>query len=729
MRPRPIVLALLLACGAAMPACKHRQTAEAGVVVPDVALPAKIASLDQFAALRNHYALLPLDHPDRAPLRDLLVDFLVGYLDREIADGHEEEAGDALDFLTGLFRPSELQSESHPAYPQIARAAHKIFTATARRGDEAPAMFALAVEQHFGDPKTRKRALAEWRDLEEWIVRNGMFSSEPILRHEELEEAIEETAASFPSPFVVQRLADLYVARYQAAVAAAERGAEVGVAARQRAEVTGYLLLRLYLRADDFDGTIAALKRIEVDLPTRKMIEYIDRAQHSDKSAGPLLTLAAQFIPEASSDELTRIPPSFITQGWGIVENLARRAVQRFPTDPYAHVLLARALRQEGLLDAAIFHYQEAIRRKEDIFEAWQEMADLQQRSLERIGDANPDAALARLAVIEKLHARAAEIWRDRPIEPGLPEAYVATSEALYNAGRIGEAKGLLERSLAIEPVAGALDLLGTIEAKGGKVADAERHYRALLGLPFANQLVRLRWETTAQANLGRLARRRGDAKAAGDHERAALRQLNTLIAFPSLPDDERSRLLVERGKILFDLGDVGLGLDDFRQARMSAPDRTGAYTDPMLFVVSRGYYEEAREIFHQALLRDDLQSTLKLYFSLWLNELALRQGRDADADAVALLRDYTGEAWPRRLALHAQGKLPFDDLLRGASDRGEKAEAYFYEALRRWRSGDAKSGKELLEKVIDSEMMGFFEYDMALHYLQVGDLPRSPSR
>ena len=727
MRPRLLLLALALACAA--PACKPRSTAEAGLVFPDVAVPAEIASLDQFAALRNLYAILPADHPERPRLRASLVDFLAGYLARELEQGRADEAANALDFLGGLFTPSELRSQSHGPQPAIAKAARSLYRAAARRGDEPPAMFALALEQHFGGANERKRALREWRDLEDWIVRNGMFSIEPILRHEELEETLEEAAARFPSPFVVQRLADLYVARYQAAVAASERGAEVGLAARQRAEVTGYLILRLYLRADDFEGAIAALKRIEVDLPTRKMIEFVERAQHGDKSAEPLLTLASQFVPEIASEDRGRIPPSFITQGWGIVENMARRAVQRFPEDPFAHVLMARALRQGGLLDAAIFHYDAALQRKGDIFDAWQELAELHQRTLDRLADSSVDEALERLAVIEKLHARAAAIWRDRPIEPGLPVAYVTAGQALYNAGRIDEAKALLERSLTVEPVAEALDLLGTIESKAGGDAAAALRYQAILDLPFPNQLARLRWETAARAGLGRLARRRGDAKAADEFQRAALRQLNTLIAFPSLPDDERSRLLVERGKVLFDLGDASLGLDDFRQARLSAPDRAQAYTDPMLFVISRGYYDEARDIFRQVLLRDDIRDTLKLYFSLWITELALGQGREADADALALIRGYANEPWPRKLALHAQGKLSYDDLLKGARDRGERAEAHFYEGLRRWRGGDPKGGKELMKKVLESEMMGFFEYDLAQHFLERGDLPRAPAR
>src|SRR5690606_32004598 len=195
---------------------------------------------------------------------------------------------------------------------------HKIYVAAARRGNEAPALFAAAIEQQFGDDKVRARAIANWTEIEGWVVRNSPFSDEPVLRHEQLEESLEEIAADFPAPFVVQRLTDLYVARYEAAieVAGSSENLDLGLAARHRAEVTGYLMTRLYLRADDFDGAGEALARVELDMPTRKLMEYLDGARNATKSARPLLELARQFLPD-DADMPDNISPTFLTQGWG----------------------------------------------------------------------------------------------------------------------------------------------------------------------------------------------------------------------------------------------------------------------------------------------------------------------------------------------------------------------------------------------------------------------------
>ncbi len=681
--------------------------------------------LDHFAIGLNQFALLALDHPRREPFRRVLLDYLVGYIDRTLKDGRPEEATNALQFAATLWRPEELRGPRRVELGLTA-AAHRIYAVAARRGNEVPALFAVAIEQQFADEAGRARAVASWTEIEGWLVRNSNFSDEPVLRHEELEGAIEDTAANFPSPFVVKRLADLYVARYEAAIEASSSSGnpELGLAATHRAEVTGYLLTRLYLRADDFDGAIAALARVELDVPTRKLVEFLDGARAPNKSAGPLMTLAAQFIPD-EEDDSSRIPPAFITQGWGIVENLARRATVRYPNDAFAHLLLSRSFRQQGLLDAAIVHLDRTIELKEDIFDAWQDQAILKQSSLDRLAGIDADAALTRLGELEKFHARAVALWAGRPIRPGLSEAYYTVAEGLYELGRVDEAKHLLGKSVAREPLAESLDLLATIAAKSGAYAEAAKHYEALLGLPFADQRTRLRWETQARTALAQLRRKLGAEDEARSQLTTALRQLNKLIGYPALGVQERSARLVERGKLLFFVGDTEQGAEDFRQARALTPDRAEAYAEPMQFLVNHGYYSLALEVFRQALPRDEVRGSLKLYFCLWLHELALRQGHAQDPQVLSYLDDFRGDTWQGKLARHAQGKLSFDDLLRGATDSGEQAEAYFYEALARWRS-DPKGGQQLMRKVLGTRRMAFFEYDMAQNYLEWNDLPAS---
>lgn len=705
---------MCLALAGALPGCKVAK----GPASIDANAVVEVEDLDDFEQALNRYALLAPDSPARAKQRAELQGFLGAYVTRQIGGGEFEEAVQALRYGVGLYTPAELRDAKIVA-PQLAEIAGEVYHVTARRGAETPSLLALAVRQRFGDERTRDRAVEQWQTLEDWVVRNGPFAQEPLLRHEELERALEDVAAAFPSPFVVHRLADLYVARYEAAKAS--RGQDAGSAARRRLEVTGYLLMRLYLRADDIEGARAALASVEVDLPVAKLAELMNDAFKPRRSPTALLAFAEQFAPDAGAD--TDDP--YTTQGWAIVDNLSRRAVATYPKDAYVHLLRARTLRNAGLGGAAMEHLRRCLALKEDVFAAWQELAQLEQRDLERVAARDPAAAADRLPRIEKLHDRATHLWADRPIRPGMPEAFYTVAQGLYEVGEARRAEDLLRRSVGIEPVPNSLDLLGTIALKQSKLGEAKSRYEDLANLAYDNELTQLQWEARARQQLGEIALRRGDRADSMRHIRMALRHTNDLLARPNDDVGDRAARLVERGKLLFYLGDTALAMSDFARAAEFAPDDVKVYADPLIAVVSHGYYDEARTIYRRAMARRSLSSSLKLYFSLWIAELARRQGHPVEPEAEAFVAAFQGEGWSKLLAGHARGEVTFDALLGAAHDRGQKAEALFYEALRKWDAGDPNAARVLLRKVIDTGMMGFFEYDMAQAYLDWNELPK----
>ena len=687
------------------------------------AAPEEIEDLNGFAEALNNHALLPVGHTERARYRKALLGYLVRHLDNALDEGDNAEALTALQYVAGLYAPSELREVA--SEPQLQAAAHHLYRVAAKRGSEEPVFLTLAIEQHFGSKAQRARALQNWRDLEDWIVRNGPFASAPLLRHEELEHALEGVAATFPSPFVTKRLADLYRARYDAAeraVGAADP--QIGTSAIRRREITAYLMLRLYLRADDLRGALNATADIEVDLPTRKLRELVQQAFERHRTAGPLLTLAQQFLP-GDSDSL---PAAFSNQGWGIVANLAGRAVRQHPNDPYAHLLMGQAFVQEGLTEAAIHHLEMVLKHRKDVFEAWRQLAALHQQSLARLAHNDLEAASERLKKVESFHREAAEQWQDRPVQPGLPQAYVIVAEGLYDAGRADEAEAMLMKSIAVEAQPDAVALLGTIALKRRRLDEARTRFQQLAHLSYRDPAEQLRWEAHAWRHLGEIAGREGNASQSAEHWRMALRHINRLLALPprTLDPDQRAAQLVERGKLLFAFDNADLGLNDFRAAAQLAPANAQTYADPLLFLVSHGHYGAAHTIYRLAVARPELGESLKLYFSLWMLELAQRQGHGPDPDVVEFLRSYHGDKWEEQLALHAQGKLSFDQLFQRANNVGERAEAYFYEALRLWRTGNAVAAKALLNKVLKTNMVSFFEYDMAQSYLEWGELPRS---
>lgn len=681
--------------------------------------PPRIGDLDDFEAGFNRLVLLDENDPQRSPLQSRLLAFLVAYIDRNLAEGDMGEAQSALKYAVSLYTPTDLRSMD--SNPTLATRARELYRHSAGRGHEPPSLLALAIEQRFGTDAMRTHAVEEWAMLEQWMIENGPYADEPLLRHEELENTLEDVAAVFPSPFVTKRLADLYVARYTLARQARAQGRSTDASALRRMEITGYLILRAYLRADDIDGAAASSERVELDPPIRKLRTMMLDAESPRRSPLPLLALAEQFIPEQDAD------PSqpFVVQGWGIVDNLSRRAVDRFPTDPYTHLLRAKSLQASGLIDASMSELRRALDLKADLFDAWQALAQLQQEKLQRLADKDPRAAEEELGRVEATHQTAIKHWADRPLNPGLPLAFFTVAQGLYQVGDVEQAQALLERSLKVEPIADAIDLLGTIALKRSQLGAARERFESLAALPHDDELSQLRWEARAHTRLGEIAARRGNAAEANRNVRSALRLTNDVLARVQSGPALRASQYIDRGNLLFLLGDVNLAMDDYRRAAEFDATSIKTYADPLKVVVAHGYYDEARSIFRRAMAQDALPSNLKLYFCLWMTELAKRQNAIPEPDAERFIAEYKGSAWGQALAKHAQGKLSFEELLPRARDRGEKAEAYFYEGLRRWDDGDPSGWKTLMQEVIETNMMSFLEFEMAQAYLDWGEVPK----
>lgn len=697
-------------------ACKTSATTGSERPAP----PESVSNLDDFENAYNAYVLVPEGTPRRADYRAVMLPFLLEYLDQAIDAKDADEAMSALQYTVSLFTPVELRA-SGPK-PGLARRADAVYGLVAKRSDEQPALLCLAIAEHFGDPAMREESTENWDLIERWLVDNGPYAADPLLREENLERTLEQVSAVFPSPFVVTHLEALYVARYEVAKATSSSRTVSSTVAMRRQQITGYLLLRLHLRADDLEQAVASLERVDVEVPVATLGEMTQEALQTRRSAAPLLTLADQFAPEPEADPAD----PYVTQGWGIVDNLSRRAVRSHPEDAYAHLMRARALSNAGLREAAVVHLRWSIDRKEDVFDAWQALAQLQQDVLADQADRDPQRALSMLVDVEAMHARATELWHDRPVEPGLPEAFYTVAEGLYQSGDVAESAKLLQRGIAIEPAPSSLDLLGTIALKRDELAAARSHYKDLEDLPYADELSQLLWEARARQQLAEIELRDGDGAAATKHLRVALRHNNDLLARAAASPRARAERYVERGKILFTLGDIRAAMTDFRKAADLNPTGVKVYADPLRLMVAHGYSDEATEVFRRAMSQSSLSGNLKLYFSLWIRELALRQGQDSPSEADAFLAEYEGTPWGEALSGHARGDIGFEALLESANNRGERAEAYFYEGLQRWRSGNAKAGADLMGKVVDSQMMGFFEFDMAQRYLRWGGPPRA---
>ena len=91
-------------------------------------------------------------------------------------------------------------------------------------------------------------------------------------------------------------------------------------------------------------------------------------------------------------------------------------------------------------------------------------------------------------------------------------------------------------------------------------------------------------------------------------------------------------------------------------------------------------------------------------------------------------MRPHRGATWYRQLARYSVGKIGYAEILAAADTTAKRAEIYFYEAMRRLADGKPDDAHQLWQKVVDTKMFSFFEFDMAARYLRVG-APSAPGR
>jgi tetratricopeptide (TPR) repeat protein len=688
--------------------------------LPLLSAPETIEDLDDYAAARNAYAMMAVDDPARPAARAKLRTYLIGYIDHALADAQSEAAINALEQLSGLWLAHELRSLTPD--PKLAAAAERVYAAAAASGQERPALLAVGLAQAFGDAEGRARAEASYAQIAEWLLRTDDFPTEARVVVD-IDRVLEDITAHFPSPYLVDALADVYLQRFRAA----QRNPSLSGSGDPRIPFTGYLLARLYLRADDLAQAVAALDRIEGGEPTddlRLSIAAADEASRTGKSPEAIDQLLREFTPQPED----RLPPEIVQQSWGIVDNLARRCLARFPDHPPAQLARGRFLRAHNHIDAAIILYERSFAGKirptdrEDLHRAWSELAELYQLALEAHVDSGTSNDM--LARVEDFHARANEVWPQRPVEPDIALAWMTVALSEFNTGHIAEAEALMNQTLVLEPHPAALALLGTIALRRGDYEDARTHLTRLgkLSDRFGDEIDRYDWQTNSKIGLGEVELFAGNREAGITQLRGALRQLNTLLSYPGLSGPLRAEFALRRARVFFLLGEVELGMQDAREAQRLAPERNDTLSDPLMFMVVHGHLAEATELLTIALGRDDI-GELGIYYALWVSDLAERLDKPIPDAAREHLREFATDssttAWQRKLASYGLGELSYDELAKLATDSRERSELYFYEGLRRWRSGSLESSLEFMRKVIEQQMMGDFEYQMAQSYLR----------
>jgi len=728
---------------------------------------------DDFVEARLIFQALPVGVPERAALRQNLLHYLLDpvvalpaeQLRREVRDLENDDIYDRIfdsfrDALA-LFDPSELwaadpRAKITPAEQDLlGRTAKLVVAVYSPRGADSQVALALAVLATI-DPTSK-----EWSDrlseLIRWTDEAGSAGDGSGFRRPTTSADVLESAFSdWPSPALASPLDAVYADRQRKFVSVLRKPLGGGESSRkalgdlllahgdemQRAVVnvaTLYLRCGLIVRAAQRTGELAEQPGDDPEL--RAML---DAAGRSKADAGDYLRvelLGGTATDNADPLVAFRVLEAGLAHFSGDAEMLVLSAhVARVLSSPF--LAIRRLEEAKAVVEATpgAVDSDQAAKISAELLELY--FVRLRLRlDPERVAPAFGEADLLRQRSAEtRRRFQKADIKiRDADIDFEVARSYL-------NAGLIDRAEPLFLRARSeSEPTAEISIELANLALKRGDPRRASEILREGIDA--------LRAKGAQQDTIGsvegrsRMERLLGDTfDVASDRGGAEAAWREALVGWERLMIEHLRRksysasaeATFEVGRLLYLLGRHSDGLQKFDEALEQDGDRDQSYIDMIAFLVQNGESDAAISIYHRAISRPNraVSEYVKVYTSLWVLDLSRRSSKVPDGTAETYLRTldqrhpelrpHRGATWYRQLARYEVGKIGYAEILAAADTRAKQAEIYFYEAMRRLADGKADDAHQLWQKVVDTKMFSFFEFDMASRYLRVG-APSSP--
>ena len=680
--------------------------------------PFDLAEDQDLGEMRSALFALPADAPELPALRRRLADEYARRLAVALSHGRHGDGYQALSQLMRLWTAEELRDpaavgRAMSPYRAVITRARKVFARAGQDRETAAALCALAMIE----PDRAAQHMAELDEVFAFADQlaisengDGAVGARPIA-------ILEDLVTIHPTPWLVDRLVALYVERQKALDAHFQKSSPDLSVVRAHGDGvvrTTWHIVRVLARAGRLADAPAAYQPISGMGDDRELRDRVRRALAPGATAPDWVMVAARFH-SGDPDKAD----------FAAALAIAREATRRFPSSPAAFLAAAESARQLDEGPLAIRLYEAGLRLDPDHADAASALAQLYVERVAELASSDRTTAAARaFARFEAFH-RSASKRLGRRLEPDRADALAALGRGLASQGEIDQARRYLERSIAERPTLAALESLGTIEAKRDRFDRAaelfERAVKQRTDEPIERyqqcKLLRLLGEARLDEGKGESGKAR---------LRAALVAWHKLSQQVELPDVLLAESLVEQGKILWRLGDRETALVAFDAAVDSDPDGATSHADVVAFLIVRNEYERAVDAYHRALGSHSIGDYFKVYMSLWVMAEARRQGRAVDPIARDFLAGRNGRLWYDDLARFAGGRLALPALQSRATTRGRRAELLYYSAV---LGGDVRSdpsrARRLLEKVVSSDMVLFFEYDMAKHWLRNGFGPK----
>jgi tetratricopeptide (TPR) repeat protein len=769
------VLILVAAAGCAHGPLGHGLSSSSQRFAAEAASFPQVNYEEDFLDARMVLQALPVGSRERDALRVKLVRYLVGpiaTLDVEAArkDPNYLGGNDDIDRLfesfhdaLELYAPAELWRDGGPRMaPEerqlLASAARAVVALFSPRGNEQAVATGLFVLTSL-EPKEPAWS-QRLQDLFAWLETGSQLAGSTRAAVTTTVDVLENVANVWPSPAVVDRLTAVALERQNRLAQSLRQ--PLGTTTSRKA--IGDLLLdseamqslavnlaALYLRCGEIQRAKGAVDRLSGkpgDDP--ELRQLLERAGRSNASAGDFLALARRFLPHhellggTSNDRID--PPA--------TAEVLRKGLERYPNDTDMLVLASRVARFQLAPFLALRYLEDA-----------QLVLEKRHASAEVLGDISGEQLELSFSRLR------AHIDPDR-IEPAAREAEALRQQFAENRRRFGDSHfKLRDADIDFELARGFVDA-GLIDRAEPLFMRARREAESSV-------------ELTLQ--IGKLVSKRGDAGRAAQILREALdneernappeetvlfvesesklaRALGDAYEVQGRIEDARrawkqaahgwERLMVEQlrrknlgasseatfevGRLYYLLGRHADGIQKFNEAIEQDESRDQTYIDTLAFLVQHGESEAALDIYRRVLGKPTrvVSEYVKVYSSLWIFDITRRGSKTPDPAAEAYLRSLDtrklrlrparAAAWYVPLARYAIGRLTYEQILPLADTTGKRAELYFYEAMRRLAEGRSDDAHALWNKVLETKMFSFFEFDMASRYLRTG-APTSP--
>jgi tetratricopeptide (TPR) repeat protein len=763
-----MVLALGLGSG-----CAHRAgTTAAGPpseaarrLASEAAAVRAIEFEEDFIDARLVYQSLPPGVPERTALRAKMFDYLLGPLAKLSPQRMRREAielGNNDDFdrvyesfkeALELVAPSELWAAGGaPLAPnelaQLRQAARLTLELFAPRGHEAAVATALVVlgtlEPQNPEWPQRLDQLLSWLDEGTRLALSGAGPrSMPSSA-----DTLEAVWASWPCPALVERLRGVYVKRQERIASALRRPLGTGNARAsalgellmegEAIQVTAVNLAALYLRpgriAAARDAVAAVAGKPGDDAELRKLLG----AAASNGRADDYLALARRFLPR---DEPFRGTSTDRIDG-PVALAVLQAGLAAHPGHLETLVLASRVARVMAPF-LALRYLQEAqgSASGEEAAVMSAELLELSFLKLRtRIDPERIEPAQREAEALRSQTAAARKRFGDSPARISDADIDFELARGLVDAGQPDRAERLLQRAHESDPNVEIALQLANLAVKRGEPQRAvailrEAIQRQQATAPAQETVGHVESLSKLARNLGNAHELAGEGEAARNAWKLAVRGWERLMVehLRRKSLGASAEATVEVARLYYLLGRQQDGINKFNEAIEQNENRDQSYIDALAFLVQRGEVDAALDIYRRALSKPNraVSEYVKIYASLWVLDLTQRAGREPDASAEAYLRLLAtrsvhlrpprAAAWYLQLARYALGKTTYDELLPKADTAGKRAELYFYEAMRRLASGRNDDAHALWNKVLETKMVSFFEYEMAARYLRSG--------